>query len=218
MGKIPTFNPAQEIILDEIRQSDFLRSQFYFTGGTALSFVYLHHRYSEDLDFFSEHEFGNSEINLIMEKWSQKHKFSFEHRANEVVSIFDLKFPEKSKLKVDFGYYPYKQLSKGIILDGISVDSQKDIAANKIVTVSQRSDVKDFVDLYFILQKLTISELMHWAALKFHREIEPLILASDFLKIDSFNYLPKMIKPLSLDKLKKFFHQQAVKLGAKTTF
>ena len=29
---------------------------FYLTGGTALAEFYLHHRYSEDLDFFSENE------------------------------------------------------------------------------------------------------------------------------------------------------------------
>lgn len=31
-----------------------LRDSFFLTGGTALSAFYLQHRYSEDLDFFTE--------------------------------------------------------------------------------------------------------------------------------------------------------------------
>lgn len=61
MGKINkqgafrlSFTPIQRIIFDEFSKNSKLRKQFYFTGGTALSAIYLHHRESEDLDFFSE--------------------------------------------------------------------------------------------------------------------------------------------------------------------
>ena len=30
-----------------------LKEKFYWTGGTLLSYLYLHHRQSNDLDFFS---------------------------------------------------------------------------------------------------------------------------------------------------------------------
>lgn len=33
-----------------------LKEHFFFTGGTALSVFYLHHRISEDLGFFTEEE------------------------------------------------------------------------------------------------------------------------------------------------------------------
>lgn len=48
MGKI-ILTPKQQVILDEVKNTPFLTENFYFTGGTALSSVYLHHRLSEDL-------------------------------------------------------------------------------------------------------------------------------------------------------------------------
>ncbi len=49
MGKIQFISREQKIILDEIDKEEYLSSNFYFTGGTALSSFYLHHRYSDDL-------------------------------------------------------------------------------------------------------------------------------------------------------------------------
>lgn len=50
-NKILTEN--QIAFLEQIKKSEFLAKNFYLTGGTALAAFYLHHRYSEDLDFFS---------------------------------------------------------------------------------------------------------------------------------------------------------------------
>lgn len=45
--------PVQEKVIDALAASP-LKDQFYWTGGTALAVVYLHHRKSQDLDFFSD--------------------------------------------------------------------------------------------------------------------------------------------------------------------
>ena len=42
--------------LEKIGKNKFITGNFYLTGGTALAEFYLKHRYSEDLDFFSEQE------------------------------------------------------------------------------------------------------------------------------------------------------------------
>ena len=41
--------PLQDKVLETIGK---LPVRFYLTAGTALSRAYLHHRYSDDLDFF----------------------------------------------------------------------------------------------------------------------------------------------------------------------
>jgi len=46
----------QLTFLDAIRKESSFAKQFCLTGGTALAGFYLFHRYSEDLDFFSEEE------------------------------------------------------------------------------------------------------------------------------------------------------------------
>jgi len=45
--------PFQETVLREIGHSS-LNENFFLTGGTALSAFFLQHRYSEDLDFFTD--------------------------------------------------------------------------------------------------------------------------------------------------------------------
>lgn len=215
MGKIQ-FTKEQQIILDEIAKNKWLCSNFYFTGGTALSSVYLQHRFSDDLDLFSTEKFDNQTVFILMEEWGNKHNFTLQSRLNEVVYIFNLLFKNGTNLKVDFGYYPYKRLEKGVDRDGLNVDSLLDIAVNKLLTNSQRGEVKDFVDLYYLLQKFTIWDLIEGVKVKFHIKTDPFLISVDFLRVEDFEYLPKMIKPLTLEKLKEFFRQQAEKLGRKS--
>lgn len=216
MGTLSTLTKEQQIIYSEVAQNSYIRKNFYFTGETALSSFYFQHRYSDDLDFFSETTFDNQVIFTLMQEWSRKHQFSLQSRFVEVVYIFDLVFHNNTPLKIDFSYYPYKRIEMGETIDGMTIDSLLDIGVNKIVTVSQRNDVKDFVDLYFILQKFTIWDLMQGAKIKFHMEIEPFLLAADFLKVEDFSFLPRMIKPITLGELKSFYRQKAQELGKKS--
>lgn len=217
MGKIQIITREQQVILDEVKQNKFLKDNFYFTGGTALSSFYLQHRYSDDLDFFSSKQFDNQIIFTLMQEWSKKYNFSFNSQFVEVVYIFDLLFENKKSLKVDFSYYPYKRLEKGIIVEGIEVDSFLDIAVNKLLMVSQRTDIKDFVDLYFLLEKFSLWDLKEGVKLKFNIKLELFLLAADFLKIEDFDYLPKMTKQISLEELKSFFRTRAKEIGSKST-
>jgi predicted nucleotidyltransferase component of viral defense system len=215
MGKIQFHTKGQELIFDEIKKNEFLRTQFYFTGGTALSAVYLHHRYSDDLDFFTINKFETQTIFTIISQWAALHHFTFTANFAEVVYIFLLTFPDASELKVDFSYYPYSKLEKEQIIDGILIDSLLDIAVNKLLTITQRTEVKDFVDLYFLLDKFTVWDLREGVKQKFKVELDPLIIASDFLKVESFNYMPKMISSLTIKQLQSFFQEKAKDMGLK---
>ena len=59
-----TLYPLQDKILEIVGK---LPVGFYLTGGTALSRAYLHHRYSDDLDFFVNNvpDF-KSQVNIII--------------------------------------------------------------------------------------------------------------------------------------------------------
>ena len=216
MGKTSILTKEQKIILACIGKSDYLRKNFYFTGGTALSEFYLHHRYSDDLDFFSEKKIDQEIIIGLMNRWSKQYHFSFSSRFVEVVYRFNITFSAIS-FKVDFGFYPYKRVEKGIKYQNIEVDSLRDIATNKLITINQRTDIKDFVDLYFLLKKkYSIWDLLYGAKVKFQNlDIDILLLAQDFLKIDDFSSLPKMIKKVKLGQLKAFYHNLAKKVGVK---
>lgn len=215
MGQISIITKEQQKILDEINKSQYLVSNFYFTGGTALSKYYLQHRYSDDLDFFSEKKIDQQLIFSIVSSWKNKLGFSFKSRFIEVVYRFEISF-NNNFIKLDFGYYPYPRLKTGKKINNINIDSLFDIAVNKLLTINQRTDIKDFVDLYFLLKKFTLWDLIYGVETKFKQKIELLILSEDFLKVDDFQNLPKMIKSLTLSQLKKFFRSQAIKLGKRS--
>lgn len=215
MGQISILTDKQKQILSEFAQNDFLKNNFYFTGGTVLSEYYLKHRHSDDLDFFSEEKFETQVIFTLMEEWSRKLKFSFQSNFAEITYIFNLTFPDKEELKVDFSFYPYKRLKSGKKEEGINIDSLLDIATNKLLVVTQRTEVKDFVDLYFLLKTFTVSDLMAGVKKKFNVELDPFVVASDFLKIEDFDYLPKMIESLKRDDLVEFYRDLSKKIGKK---
>lgn len=216
MGKISLFSKEQKLIFDQVKKSPFLCSNFYFTGGTALSCFYLKHRYSQDVDFFSEKKFDKETILSEVKNWAKQYKFVFRSQWQEVVYIFTFNFPNQAALKVDFGYYPYKRIAKGISYEGLTIDSLLDIGVNKLASVNQRSQVKDFVDLYFLLQKFTIWDLIEEVRVKFRMELEPWLLAGNLLyDVEEFTYLPQMIKPIKLPTLKQFFRKMAIELGRK---
>ena len=208
MGEI-TFAPLQRPVFEKITKHPLLPKTFYFTGGTALNAVYLHHRESEDLDFFSEKDFNDEQISDIVGDVASSiratPRFTKKYRSR----IFELVKNNKVLIKIDFVYHAYNRLEKGVEIEGFPVDSLRDIATNKLLTVNQRTEVKDFVDLYFLLKEFTIWDLFYGLKAKYNMELDIILVGADFLKVAEFTYLPKMIKPLALEELKLFFRNKA---------
>jgi len=194
----------QRIILTAVLGEDYIKENFYFTGGTALSSFYLNHRHSEDLDFFSEKQFDNEIIENIIERWSNKYGFTYEVKDREVVRMYLLHFGNET-LKVDFAHYPYPRLENGINYQGLSIDSLRDVATNKLLCIQSRTDIKDFVDLYYLLKHWNIWEISYGIEKKFRREFDVILYAEDLMKIEDFKTLPRMIKPITLDELRIFY-------------
>lgn len=138
---------------------------------------------------------------------------SYQHVFDRITYM--LTFPSQTMLKVDFVFYDFKQLEKPQFRDGIFVDSIEDISVNKLLTMSQRTASKDYVDLYFILKKkYTVWDLQHGVEHKFKMEIEPFYLSSLFAKVSELTDLPIMKKTLTLDQLKQFFLMEAKRLAS----
>lgn len=212
-----TFTPLQKQIFDKVSKDPVLSKQFYFTGGTALSAFYLHHRKSEDLDFFSESYFEDTKIEELIKNLSIFFKTPYRFTKKGQVRIFEFVKNDKLLIKIDFNYYPYKRVEKGKKHLGVEIDSLLDIAINKLLIINQREDVKDFVDLYFLLKDFTIWDLIYGVQTKFRREQDIVLISSDFAKVEEFDFLPEMLVPLNLSDLKEFFKQKAIELAKKVT-
>lgn len=220
MGKVSpkplidlTLTSLQRFIFDEFSKEKRLTKQFYFTGGTALSGAYLQHRESEDLDFFSETEFDKDMVDKFVQRVSEIQGFQIKLTQREHTRIYELLKSNKVMIKIDFALYPYKRLKKGLIISGVKVDSLFDIATNKLQTITSRTEVKDFVDLYFLLKKFTLWDLMYAVKEKFRLELDLIWLGSDFLKVKKFEDLPRMLVPFSLKDMQDFYKEAAKELG-----
>lgn len=92
MGKYPmttVLTPLQNKFLGEFFE---LTSDFWLTGGTALSAFYLHHRYSEDLDLFTDKEdvFQKRDENNIKKPKKKKSRKKLLIAIGVAVVIFSL--------------------------------------------------------------------------------------------------------------------------------
>lgn len=213
MGKI-TLTATQRQILDIIAAEPYFPQTFYLTGGTALSAFYYHHRESEDIDLFTQKPFDQNFVQVWMNAQTKKHRWKLSYAQVFERQTYEISW--KSHVgKIDFVQYDFRRLSPSTIhYQHIEVDSLSDIAVNKLLSISQRTAVKDFVDLYFLLQKdFTWWDLMGSIQRKFGIEIEKVYLASLLTKVEEFDALPVMTKKLSLSTLKKFFLAQAKSLA-----
>lgn len=209
------FSKAQVLLLNKIAESGFLKNTFYLTGGTALAAFYLHHRYSEDLDFFSENEFDILQVDVAFKAIRQElgiTKIDFQQSYNR--NLFFLHIG-KEVIKAEFTYFPFPRIEKGNEEYGIQVDSLLDIATNKLFTIYQRSQARDYIDLYAIVQHkgYSVEELVQKAKSKFDWHIDPLQLGTQFIKAKEAQDYPRMIVEIMPEKWQAFFIEEAKKLG-----
>lgn len=189
---------------------------FYLTGGTALAAYYLKHRYSEDLDFFSFDHVDTLAIDVFIK--DLKHvlpvkKIDYQQSFNR--NIFFIHTPGEI-LKTEFTYFPFERIERPIIKDGLDIDSLSDIATNKAFTILQNPRARDFIDLYLILKehkKLSFSNLLKMARVKFDSQIDPIQLGSQLLKAKEIQDLPRMITKIDDKKWRLFFIDEAKSLS-----
>jgi hypothetical protein len=212
MGKV-TLTSIQTDFLALVTSSPYLVKTFYLTGGTALAVFYLDHRLSEDIDLFSENPYDQDFVRGWMAEQKKLHSWKltyaqvFERQTYEIIW-------KESSLKIEFVHYPHKQIAASAMNhNGLMVDSIEDIAANKLLTITQRNQTKDYVDLYFLLKRFTFWDLMHGATGKFGVELEPFYLSSILPQVEKLTALPVMKKKLTLPQLKKYFLSEAKRLG-----
>lgn len=205
--------------LEYFSKNTQLSKKFYLTGGTALSEFYLKHRYSEDLDFFSEQEFRSSSITPYVTKSKEFLKFkAFDYQNSFNRNIFQLVYSNKSFLKVEFTYFPFIQVEKPKLIKGVLVDSLIDIAVNKLFTIHQQPRGRDFFDLYVITQKQkwNIEELIRKMRIKFDTKVDYLQLGTQFMKVIELLDDP-ILKDSKVTKneIEIFFKVEASKFSSK---
>jgi hypothetical protein len=171
-------------------------ANFYLVGGTSLA-LQLGHRNSIDIDLFSQNNFTAFEIEDALKG---KHDFTVTvSRNNTVLGVVD-------RVKTDFIKHDYPLISAPITEEDITYLGMEDMAAMKLHAIIQSGKrLKDFIDIYFLLQHFTMDQLIGFFVKKYSYS-NPLIAlkaVTYFEDIDENTDPPKLLQPLSLPAIKK---------------
>jgi len=206
----------QKKVLNLICDEKYFTKRYYLAGGTALAEFYLKHRISEDLDFFIEKEEVDAiSVTRFFEK--NKNKLGVKNfETKKVLGLFSLffNFNDGEKLKVDFNYYPFPLIEKGVNYKNLRVESIYDIAVDKVHTIVLNPRARDFIDIYFIIKEKNYSfeDLIMKAKAKFDWHISAVELGARFLQAAELKDYPRMLKKIDHKKWKQFFIDYAKSL------
>lgn len=138
--------------------------KYYLAGGTAVA-LNLGHRLSVDLDFFSPTPEKPTLIASALANAGnldifQNDEGTFNGSLNGV--------------KLSFFLYPYRLLQDTDRFEGLSVAAFPDLVCMKLDAIASRGTKRDFVDLYFLLQKSNIDDALELFMKKFTTQNVPI--------------------------------------------
>ncbi len=192
-------------ILDPKRQEilpflDSFKDDFYLAGGTALA-LHLGHRDSIDFDFFSPTSFVTTELfRKIEETFIDTRLIKTQDEENTLTIIIN------EVIKISFFSYPYPVISPLVETDHFQMASLEDIGAMKLSAVTSRSLLKDYVDIYFILQRIDLLTLIQLTHQKLPT-IDPNLILKSLVYFEDIEFEPIIFKhghSVDLPTIQKF--------------
>lgn len=209
------------LVLDGISNNELLRQNLVFKGGTALRKIYFrHYRYSEDLDFTLKSSFKEKEVinalNLVFAYLKKEHNAEF-----KLKSIYDKKW--FSDIKIQFtGIKNFKNsitidlVSDEILVDGVEgklifnpyynknftlfVYSLEEILAEKLRSLLQRTRVRDYYDVWYILTHTKIQLNM--------KKVKEIFLQKVEYKKLTFTGKQQFIDQDKIEQIRAYYAQQ----------
>lgn len=143
--------------------------------------------------------FGDSEINEI-EFTEELSNFGnvITLKKRKSIIIFSV-----NGIKVDFVNYKYPLLENANTIENVRMLSDKDIAAMKLNAIAGRGSPKDFIDLYFLLKKYSLKEMLSFYNQKYKDGSEFMVLKSLTYFEDAENEeIPVMFEEVDWNEIK----------------
>lgn len=181
---------------------------FYLAGGTACA-LWLGHRISVDLDFFTKEHFKVEKLKQELKKIGE---VTVEQESEDT---FNGKLGD---LKVSFFLYPYPLLNPCNKFQGLQIADLVDIACMKIDAISSRGTRRDFIDLYFICREgRSLRELRRAFDKKYegtgYSKVHIIKSLTYFVDAEREEEMPRMLVPVDWQKIKSFFEGEVRKIG-----
>jgi predicted nucleotidyltransferase component of viral defense system len=199
----------------ELFFTSLLANYFYLTGGTALARFYFHHRESLDLDLFTnapDQDFA--QVNQII--LGILHTLGLQISSQATTGTFIQYILSDSigtPLKVDLVKDIPVHFGDLDVRKGVRLDSLENIGSNKILAVFGRTEAKDFIDLYWILQQTDLKfDDLYYQAREKDLGLSELYLAYALQSVEKIKLFPRMLVPLPWDEIKAYFQALAREL------
>ena len=199
---------AMRQLLVHLGQQPSLR-QFYLAGGTALS-LQIGHRYSVDLDFFSEtDEVGDASRDQIIRSLRPFSVQVIENVGGNLLMLVN-------GVRTGFFSYGYPLISEFVQAENVNLASQADIGLMKCDALITRGSRKDFYDLFFIARSIPLEALLRFGQQKYalFRDF-PLMVLESMTLFDNADrdVQPELFENVAWEQVKQFFMLQAASLS-----
>jgi hypothetical protein len=186
----------------------FFKKDFYLAGGTGLA-LQIGHRDSIDFDFFTRNDFDTIFLfNKLKEIFIGRKIEKTQEEKNTLSVIID------DEVKISFLRYDYRIIGDFIDTDYFRIASIEDIGCMKCSAIVSRSLLKDYVDLYYIIKEIGLSNLLDICKKKFKDVDISLILKSliyfDDIVKEKIDF--KNSNKINLKEVQYFFKKEIEKL------
>jgi hypothetical protein len=157
-----TVEPSTFALLEELMALPQL-DNFYLVGGTALA-LQIGHRWSVDLDLFCDLVWDPAAIMDALPRPLEKVATS---------SVFQGYYIRE--VKCDFVRFLFPRQLPLVEEEGIRMASSLEIAAMKLMAITNRGKKKDFFDFHFLLKMYSIEEIFDFFVKKYP-EVQPFLV------------------------------------------
>lgn len=201
--------PTREAFLYCATLKFLQRGTWYLAGGTALA-LQVGHRQSVDLDFFTpQPRFRETDLERnLLETKSWTTSFRQEGTLYGVLR----------RAKASFIAYPFFQPADPFVRYGtLRLLTPSDIAAMKIVAVSQRGRKRDFVDLYwYCRQREPLSTVVQRAARQYpgqHENVNHILRSLTYFADAEADPMPRLNFSVTWAQVKRYFQTEVPKIA-----
>ena len=158
-------------------------NNFGLVGGTGIA-LQIGHRSSIDFDLFSNKEFKNEDIRKTILKSGKKIDHVFVDQKDEYTVLIN-------GVKVTFLFYPFK-IEFSSDFNGLKIADILTLSALKAYALGRRAKWKDYVDMYFILKKHTIEDIINKSKGLFGDDFNEKIFRSQLVYFNDIDYSEKL--------------------------
>ena len=197
--------PSQKRLWDEFqKKAAFLNDHgYYLAGGSGLA-LQLGHRQSVDFDFFSQ----QPSLAQATRDWLEE----FTHCVARDIGVHTLHC-EADGVKVSFiSAYKYPMVKPALDTEGIRIASLVDIGLMKLLALTHRATLRDYIDLAALIHgPVELEKLLGQSKKKYGKDMNEMIFLRALVAFDDVD--PEM--PVLVDQSLKDSWQRILREAVK---